>query len=153
MAGSTVLGIWLGFASSSKRCSLAHTSFSHVLFTNLSLCLLLALGLFTRGVTTILIAVPIFAFTGATMGSAFATLGGSAALLVLPHGPLEIYGWLLATDLGLAGTRLSRIPRGSTQLQGYIPRMGMWICIVVVTAAAVETVWTNWYMQHIGCRG
>ena len=147
----TVVGAALGLRYAGHRCVLLPTSFVHIAFTNLALCLVIAAGILSRGIITLLVGIPVFLLTGATIGSAFAMLGLRAILLIAPHGLLEVYGWLLATDIGFGNVRTKPGQWLEPESRARLIRSVCWMTATILTAAAVETLWTNWYRVNVGC--
>lgn len=153
-----VTGIFAGYAGTKTECTLSQVSFFPILFQNAGLALLIASGIFTFGITALLPGCPILFFTGASIGFAVRNAGGQAVILMLPHGLLEISGWVLSMQIGLMPLTMWRANRsgGRDEDQERPPVIALakritLLLLLLTTAAAIETMWVNFYGKSVNC--
>jgi uncharacterized membrane protein SpoIIM required for sporulation len=129
-------------------------SFLPVASQNLLLTLVLMTGVFTMGLSTLLIGAVILGITGASVGAIVGSFGWQGVLLVAPHGVFELAAWVVGASVGLLPLtrRLpSSTPLPSTGLQRQILLRVALAVALVLLAALVEMIWTNFYGPRAEC--
>jgi uncharacterized membrane protein SpoIIM required for sporulation len=160
VAGAVAAGGVVGYSGPQGHCDLRHVTFLGIYLQNLGLCLALASGVFTLGITALVPGAIIMALTGVTVGAAMRSAGGQAILLMAPHGPFEILAWVLAMDIGLTSVsaHLTGLLRGQgavTHPDGLprtdLARKALMALVLVTVAAVVEVLWVHLYAPTVHC--
>jgi len=105
------------------------------------------------GLATVLLGGYLLLTTGASVGAIVGAFGGQGALLLVPHGALEVASWTAAAAVGLLPltNRLGGTPNPRPVLCRRTAAMAATSIVLVILAAAIETGWTQFYGPHLSC--
>lgn len=158
VTAAVVAGVSAGYAGTKTGCALSQVRFIPILFQNMGLALLIASGIFTFSITALLPGCPILFFTGVSMGSAVKNAGGQAVILMLPHGLLEISGWVISMQIGLMPLTTWRAGRSGRPDNDRekppvvaLAKRIILLLLLLTTAAGIETLWVNFYGKSVHC--
>lgn len=170
VAAAVTAGALTGYSGTTGRCDIHHVTFAGIFLQNLGLCVVLASGVFTLGLSAVCPGAVTLFLTGVTMGAALRAVGGQAVALMAPHGLLEGAAWALAMDIGLSpvSSCLSRWWLGRARLSRRLPgrarlgrppaitpvalaRKAATVIVLLTIAATIEVLWTNLYAPMVHC--